>query len=318
MELLQKNLWGLDDLPALRDELQRRLATNSIHLMSIRVEELQDGGRPFTKRITFTRRSLEQTAAWLGRSHPSRTICVTHEPKDAQLVATDESETAGKKSALKEVFSNLRSDSYTQTIYAGESASKLRRVLTITGTRKTTPAPMQSDVFKLKSLGAQTQSLTMPGPAVQNYMLGTWLLALKYEPSPDLPNGATGQGTEVWWAGPGGYSVIEEYYQNDANEPVEEFSPAWWDEQAGGQRFLYCSNTVLEGCYFSKGVFRWEDDNLVFREERERRGKTITYSLIFRDITPKSFTQVNAESDSGNLAKPTLTIRASKVSAKLR
>lgn len=156
----------------------------------------------------------------------------------------------------------------------------------------------------------------MPGPAVQNYMLGTWFLALKYQPSPDFPNGATGQGTEVWWAGPGGYSMIEEYYQNDANEHVEEFSPAWWDEEAGGQRFLYCGNTVPEGCYFSKGVFRWEDDNLVFREERERGGKKITYSLTFRDITPRSFTQVNAEGDSGNPAKPTLTIRASKVFGK--
>src|SRR5262249_31424018 len=172
----------------------------------------------------------------------------------------------------------------------------------------------QRDVFTPKSLESQVQSLRMPGPAVQNSILGTWSLALKYEPGTELPNGATGRATEVWWAGPGGYTTIEEYYQNDANEHAEEFSPAWWDPQAGGQRFLYCSNSLPDGCYVPKNLFRWEGEKLIYREDQERGGKVITHSVAFMDITPSSFTEITEEGESGKALKPTLTMRATRFS----
>ena len=233
--------------------------------------------------------------------------------ENAQLVASDDSEKAGKQAALREVFSKTTRNSYTQTIYVGEAANALKRVLTIAATRKATSREMHTGLFKPKSDAAQTGSLQMPGPQVQNSMLGTWSMALNYESSPEFPKGATGQATEVWWAGPGGYTMIEEYYQNDANEHIEEFSPAWWDAQAGGQRFLYCGNTLPGGCYIPEVVFRWEGDSLVLRQEREREGKKFIYSLVFRDITPTSFTQINQEADSGKPPKPTLTLHATRI-----
>jgi hypothetical protein len=253
---------------------------------------------------------------WCNSSNPAGCIVMKHGAKweGNQVVAEDESEIAGRKFRFKEAFADITENSFTQTLYQGELGSDLKRLLTITATRKKLPRP-QPDVFTPKSLESQVQSLKMPGPTVQNSMLGTWSLTLKYEPSAEIPNGATGSATEVWWTGPGGYSVIEEYYQNDANEHLEEFIPNWWDSQARGQRFLYCANTLPESCQLSKNAAKWQDDRNVYTEEREEGGKKMTAQEIFEDISPNSFTQIAKEGESGKALKPTLTIHASKVSA---
>lgn len=229
------------------------------------------------------------------------------------LVFMDEAENSGKKLIFKEVFSDIMENSFTQALYQGESSNNLKLLLKIRATRKATPHAEQLDVFLSQSHLSQAQSLKMPGPAVQNSMLGTWLLALKYAPGTERPNGASGQATEVWWAGPGGYSVIEEYYQNDANEHIDEFIPNWWDSQAQGQRFLFCANTVPYGCQLSKNVAKWEGDRNLYTEEREGGGKKMTVQEIFEDISANSFTQVLKEGESGKALNPTITMQAKKV-----
>src|SRR4029077_6315049 len=98
----------------------------------------------------------------------------------------------------------------------------------------------------------------MRGPEVQNLMLGTWAIKVEYPHSPDWPDGGTGEGVEVWWSGPGGYSVIEEYYEKNAKGETQLFIPNWWDSQAEGQRFLGCCDTLPDGCTLSKNVAKWE------------------------------------------------------------
>ena len=252
---------------------------------------------------------------WCDSTSRAGCIVMKHGAKweGNQVVAMDDSETAGKKVTFKEVFSDITENSFTQTLYQGESGRDLKQLLTILATRKNAPPVPHADVQTPESVTSQAPSLKMPGPDVQNNMLGTWSIRVKYEPSAEMPNGGTGDGTEVWRPGPGGNSVIEEYYQNDANEHREEFSPAWWDEQAGGQRFVFCANSVPDGCLLSKNVAKWEGESLVYSEEREEAGRKIIVSEVFTDITPSSFTQISKQGDSANSLKPTIVIRARKV-----
>ena len=265
--------------------------------------------------IWWDKDAQRYSITWCDNGNPAGCAVVKHGAnwERNQVVVMDESENAGKKLVFKEVFSDITESSFTQTLYQGELSSDLKLLLKITATRKTTPQTEPPDVSFPKSHLARAQSLKMPGPSVQNRMLGTWSLTLKYAPSTERPNGATGRATEVWWAGPGGYSVIEELYQDDANEHVEEFSPAWWDSQAGGQRFVFCANTVPEGCYLSRNIAKWEGDRNVYTEEREEGGKKMTVQEIFEDISSKSFTQIVKEGESGKALKPTITMRARKV-----
>lgn len=98
------------------------------------------------------------------------------------------------------------------------------------------------------------EKLKMLGPEVQNLMLGTWSTQVKYEPTSEMPNGGTGAGTEIWRPGPGGRSVIEEYHERNEKGEVEGLAVARWDAKAQGQRFVWCDNSIPDGCYVSKEV----------------------------------------------------------------
>lgn len=158
------------------------------------------------------------------------------------------------------------------------------------------------------------EKLKMPGPELQNLMLGTWKTEAQYQPTSDTPNGETAFGTEIWRPGPGGFSVIEESREKNAKGDYEGLGVAWWDSKAQGQRFVWCDSNNPDGCYVSKEVAKWDGASLKWKEEQENAGKKRVYSEIFRDITPTAFTQVLGEGEPGEPLKATVTIHAAKVS----
>jgi ketosteroid isomerase-like protein len=147
----------------------------------------------------------------------------------------------------------------------------------------------------------------MPGPDVQNLMLGTWEINVEYPPGSGTD---TGKGTEIWRPGPGGRSVIEESREKNAHGEVEGISIAWWDKKAQGQRFVWCDNSIPDGCYVSKEVAKWDGNDLVWREEQALAGTNRVYSETFKNITADSFTQVLQEGDPGQPLQNTATISA--------
>jgi Domain of unknown function (DUF4440) len=159
-----------------------------------------------------------------------------------------------------------------------------------------------------------SEKLKMPGPDVQSLMLGSWSTSVKYEPTPEMPNGGTGSGIEIWRPGPGGFSVVEEYHEKNEKGDVEGLGVAWWDSKAQGQRFVWCENTNPDGCYVSKEVAKWDGASLVYKEEQENAGKKRACSEVFQDISPTSFTQVLGEGDSRKFLRTTVTIHATKLS----
>jgi Domain of unknown function (DUF4440) len=158
-----------------------------------------------------------------------------------------------------------------------------------------------------------SKKLTMPGPDVQNVMLGMWEIKVQYPPSPEMPHGDTGQGTEIWRPGPGGRSVIEEYLERNSKGEVEGLGVVWWDKDANGQRFVWCESGLPSGCYVSKEVAKWENDNLVWKEEQIVDSKKTAYSEMFRDIKPNSFVQELQEGKSLDTLNRTALISAIRV-----
>jgi hypothetical protein len=156
------------------------------------------------------------------------------------------------------------------------------------------------------------RKLKMPGPVVQDLMLGTWALQLKVEPSAGRPKGEVATGREIWRAGPDGKSVIEEYSQKSSDGEFELLSVGWWDEKEKGQRFLNCDSSQEHGCELSKEVARWEGNSLVYTEEREEKGAKVVRQEIFTDIQPMSFTQILKSGPSSTELKTEVTINATK------
>jgi hypothetical protein len=154
--------------------------------------------------------------------------------------------------------------------------------------------------------------LNMPGPDVQNLMLGTWKLKVEYAPTDKMPKGAVTEATEVWRAGPGGLSVIEEYHESGVMGEIEAVGTLWWDTEAGGRRFLWCENANPKGCDVSKAVFRWEGERMVYREDKKESGKKITVQEVFQDIAPNSFTQILSQGPAGGEIKAFVTLHATR------
>jgi len=137
---------------------------------------------------------------------------------------------------------------------------------------------------------AQIEKLKLPGPDAQNQLLGSW--SIVSEDSSGEVDMASGRGTELWYAGPGGNSLIEELHFRDRNgRPIDAFGPASWDPAGQGQRYLWCANNLPGGCVVSANLMRWEGDRYVYREDRETNGKKTRHEEVFSDITGNSFLQ---------------------------
>jgi len=166
---------------------------------------------------------------------------------------------------------------------------------------------------------APPAAMPQPGPEMQRLVktfVGTWTLSETYEPSERMPSGGAGrEGQQIWRAGPGGLSLIEEYRSKSPSGEISGLSVTWWDDKAQGYRALWCVNTNPGGCVAMANLAKWEGDQFVLGDEFERNGKKFTFREVVSDITPTSFTQTLYQGESGGELKRMMTIRATKVAS---
>ena len=174
--------------------------------------------------------------------------------------------------------------------------------------------------LQLGSLCAIAQELSatknpQPGPEIQklfSMFLGTWSITEKIEPSESMPNGGRGEGEEVYRAGPGGASIIEEIHLKEATAEISSMGLAWWDAKAGGYRTIWCDGENPAGCIVMAHLAKWQRDEFVLGDEFERNGKRFEFKEVFSEITPTSFTQTLYQGEKGKELKRLLTIYATK------
>ncbi len=141
---------------------------------------------------------------------------------------------------------------------------------------------------------AQVPAVPKGSPQIEKMLRafeGTWSIKEKFAPDAGSPNGATGEGQIVWRAGPGRFSVIEEYRSKRSSTEVTGLAVFWWDEVAQGYRTIWCESTNPGGCISFKNVARWEGPQLVLVEDYEVNGKKVIFKEVFGDIAPGGFTQ---------------------------
>jgi hypothetical protein len=144
-------------------------------------------------------------------------------------------------------------------------------------------------------------------------MLGTWAIRVKYEPGPGMPKGGAARGGEVWRAGPGGRSVIEEYEEKGDTGEFHGLGVSWWDDKEQRLRTLWCGSSDPKGCQVVSRTATGEGDTLIFTEETEENGRRLLNQEIFTDITASSFTRILKSGPSAAEMKTTMTIRATRL-----
>jgi hypothetical protein len=141
---------------------------------------------------------------------------------------------------------------------------------------------------------------------------GTWSIKEKFAPDASSPKGATAEGQIVWRAGPGKFSMIEEYRSKRETSEVTGLGVFWWDETAHGYRTIWCESTNPGGCISFKNVARWEGSQLVLMEDYEVNGKKVIFKEVFGGIAPGAFKQTLYGGEAGKELKVDQIIQATK------
>lgn len=172
-----------------------------------------------------------------------------------------------------------------------------------------------SSITCAQSSGAIASS-PAPGSEIRRLvdaLSGTWSITLKIEPNASLPKGGVGKGKEVWRPGPGGLSLIEDYFSTGDEGKISGLGVAWWDNNLQRYEVTWCDGGNPDGCVLIKHGAKWEGSKVVAIDEWQKNGKKFTLKEVFSDITPNSFKQTLYQGESGGELKMFMSILATKV-----
>jgi len=147
-------------------------------------------------------------------------------------------------------------------------------------------------------------------------LAGRWSTQEKYEPGFLTPNGGTGHGETIFRAGPGGFTLIEEYRAQTPAGQLFGLGIIWFDNSRGLQH-MWCINVYPDGCEMfppppQQGP-QWDGRTLVLHLESERDGKKLVFNEVFSDIKSDSFTQTATVGEDGAPPKLWLTIHSTRI-----
>jgi len=180
------------------------------------------------------------------------------------------------------------------------------------------PGKEMGKPMEKKAGGQMSMPMAKPSPEMQKLskmVVGTWNTTEKHEPSPWAPKGATGKGTVVFKNGPGGLSLVQDYKSSGAMGSFAGHGVMWWDAKAGGYQGIWCDSMTPAGCQISKGVTKWEGNNLVGTDESEMMGHKMAMKETWSDVTPDSFTFAMDGGPPGGEMKRMMTIKYTRAGA---
>jgi hypothetical protein len=142
-------------------------------------------------------------------------------------------------------------------------------------------------------------------------LIGNWDVVATIEASPTR-KGRKDTGANRIVRGPGGRSVIENYYTDGDSGSRSALGILWWDDKVNGYRTMFCDNADPGGCSVYDGLGKWEGNDLVFRFRRDRDGIRIDGKEVFTATSPFSFTVQFFESRNGEPENATWTVKNTK------
>jgi len=229
---------------------------------------------------------------------------------DGTQFVIDEVETskAGKKSMWHEVWSEITSNSFTQTGEYGDPGGPRKLLFTIHATRLTS---LQIGKDRSQPKGDEP-ALEMQSLA--KALKGNWSTTYEFAPGMS-PSGGSETGEENWRTGPGAYVLIEEEHVRAPSEEMFLIAFHWWDKTTKSLRGMLCNNSGPAACDFntySNSSLNWNRKQLTIDMEFPRGGKNMTWHEVWSGITSTSFTQTGDMGEAGGPRKRAVTIRGTK------
>jgi hypothetical protein len=76
--------------------------------------------------------------------------------------------------------------------------------------------------------------------------IGTWQVTIRTLPGKSLPNGGVDKGVATIRKGPGGFSIVQDFWSRGTGGYAVGQSYTWWDSNAKAYKSVWCDN--MQGC----------------------------------------------------------------------
>jgi len=126
---------------------------------------------------------------------------------------------------------------------------------------------------------------------VTRALSGAWNIEFTISPNEALPKGGKGRGIEVWHAGPGALSLIEDYHSQGDDGESTGHGIFWFDDDLHRFQVVWCANDVPSGCMAISDGATWKRGQLALQHRWQSNGAEHIMKEVFSDISPTSFTQ---------------------------
>jgi hypothetical protein len=152
--------------------------------------------------------------------------------------------------------------------------------------------------------------------SVAHSLSGNWDLKVKFEPTPDSPNGIEGSGEEIWHLTPGGLLLIDEESFDAGSMKMQIVGLFWADEVSHDLRALDCNHQNQHTCDLKDardGIHvRWDGRELIIEEPESFEGKQMISRIVWSNITSSSFLEEGYIGPPGGPFRKGMTIKASR------
>jgi hypothetical protein len=174
-------------------------------------------------------------------------------------------------------------------------------------------AAQEKPAAKKRPVGAPSMSTPRPAPEMKELrdIIGTWTSDETYEPSPWMPSGGTGAGTNIARLGPGGFTVLMEQRSKSATGSFRGHGVLTWDPNEKVYKFVW-ADSMTPGVIVETG--RKDGDSIVYTGQTMMMGKKVSVKDVIADRTPTSYTLTSFMND-GSGEKKTMTIKFTKKEA---
>ena len=103
------------------------------------------------------------------------------------------------------------------------------------------------DEGKVGSATTTSAMATVPAQMSLLYpRVGTWQVIIRTMPNESLPSGGIDRGVASIKKGPGGFSIVQDFWSRGAGGYAVGQSYTWWDSEAKAFKSVWCDNT--QGC----------------------------------------------------------------------
>jgi hypothetical protein len=175
---------------------------------------------------------------------------------------------------------------------------------------------------------ASNSAVASPTPSPEMLSLtkalaGTWAVEDTFAPLGDnqdsisTPKGGRGHGVQVWRAGPGGFTFMEEEHNYTPAGEVFIVGYTWWD--ATRKRFggMECNSQWPKGCDLTSAMslvdLSWDGKRFVVDIRSEKDPKKLVWHEVFSEITPTTFLQTADVAMPNGSMKRWMTIHATRI-----